>query len=227
METSYDLENTKNRRSACGSGNQHVRMCGAEVTVAGVPTLKKWKLVVCSERLVLSATVLPPFLMSIDPSAAGVGAVLCGAAAGGGIPQWSRGCTVCVGAREGGTVSVDSQISIAVSVDLINAAPELRQQLIARPRLHARPGQNRQARSGKMGARPLTPTSISSRPVTPVSLGSKSRLARPHERLGGIVAKPGMILRGEAPHLREAPFECHFADGQSVLRQRQLRVDRF
>ena len=45
--------------------------------------------------------------------------------------------------------------------------------------------------------------------------------------LGRINPVRRAISRGEAPHMREAPFECHFVDRQSVLRQRQLPMDRF
>lgn len=64
-----------------------------------------------------------------------------GAAAGGGLPQWNCGCRNCVAAREGDLPSL-SQSSIAVSGDgehwaIINASPDLRQQLAATPALHA------------------------------------------------------------------------------------------
>jgi pyrroloquinoline quinone biosynthesis protein B len=65
--------------------------------------------------------------------------VVLGAAAGGGVPQWNCGCAVCQAARTGGLQS--TQASIAISADgehwfLINASPDLRQQLIATPQLH-------------------------------------------------------------------------------------------
>jgi pyrroloquinoline quinone biosynthesis protein B len=65
--------------------------------------------------------------------------VVLGAAAGGGVPQWNCGCAVCQAARGGGLQS--TQASIAISADgehwfLINASPDLRQQLIATPQLH-------------------------------------------------------------------------------------------
>jgi pyrroloquinoline quinone biosynthesis protein B len=65
--------------------------------------------------------------------------VILGAAAGGGVPQWNCGCAVCQTARNGGLQS--TQASIAISSDgehwfLINASPDLRQQLIATPQLH-------------------------------------------------------------------------------------------
>jgi pyrroloquinoline quinone biosynthesis protein B len=71
--------------------------------------------------------------------------VVLGAAAGGGVPQWNCGCPVCVTARTERPELQRTQASIAISADdehwfLINASPDLRQQLIATPRLHPRSG---------------------------------------------------------------------------------------
>ncbi|MBC7583803.1 MAG: pyrroloquinoline quinone biosynthesis protein PqqB [Tardiphaga sp.] len=73
--------------------------------------------------------------------------IVLGAAAGGGIPQWNCGCKICRAAREMPALQ-GSQASIAVTVDnehwfLINASPDLRQQLIANPPLHPKAGQLR------------------------------------------------------------------------------------
>jgi pyrroloquinoline quinone biosynthesis protein B len=74
--------------------------------------------------------------------------VVLGAAAGGGVPQWNCGCPVCRNARTGNSELRSTQASIAISADgdhwfLINASPDLRQQLIATPQLHPRDGQLR------------------------------------------------------------------------------------
>jgi pyrroloquinoline quinone biosynthesis protein B len=74
--------------------------------------------------------------------------VVLGAAAGGGVPQWNCGCPVCQSARQNHPELRSTQASIAVSADgehwfLINASPDLRQQLIATPQLHPRPGRLR------------------------------------------------------------------------------------
>ena len=74
--------------------------------------------------------------------------VVLGAAAGGGIPQWNCGCPVCRMARTQQPELQSTQASIAVSTDgdhwfLINASPDLRQQLIATPQLHPAEGQLR------------------------------------------------------------------------------------
>jgi pyrroloquinoline quinone biosynthesis protein B len=73
--------------------------------------------------------------------------VVLGAAAGGGVPQWNCGCAICLKARTDPALQ-STQASIAVSADgdhwfLINASPDLRQQLIATPQLHPRAGQLR------------------------------------------------------------------------------------
>jgi len=68
-----------------------------------------------------------------------------GAAAGGGLPQWNCNCAVCQAARDKDPGLRSTQASIAVSANgsdwfLINAAPDLRQQIIDTPALHPRHG---------------------------------------------------------------------------------------
>ena len=74
--------------------------------------------------------------------------VVLGAAAGGGVPQWNCGCTVCLAARSDNPELISTQASIAFSRDgihwyLVNASPDLRQQLIATPQLHPARGKLR------------------------------------------------------------------------------------
>jgi pyrroloquinoline quinone biosynthesis protein B len=74
--------------------------------------------------------------------------VVLGAAAGGGVPQWNCGCPVCLAARTGHPEHQSTQASIAISADgahwfLVNASPDLRQQLIATPQLHPQAGRLR------------------------------------------------------------------------------------
>jgi pyrroloquinoline quinone biosynthesis protein B len=74
--------------------------------------------------------------------------VVLGAAAGGGVPQWNCGCPICRAARSDRPELTSTQCSIALSADgehwfLINASPDLRQQLIATPQLHPKAGQLR------------------------------------------------------------------------------------
>src|SRR5882724_9751210 len=67
-----------------------------------------------------------------------------GSAAGGGFPQWNCGCPNCVGVRRGSIRAVPrTQESVAVSADgdswfLLNASPEVRQQIESFPKLHPR-----------------------------------------------------------------------------------------
>jgi pyrroloquinoline quinone biosynthesis protein B len=75
--------------------------------------------------------------------------VVLGAAAGGGVPQWNCGCRVCRAARSEHPELRSTQASIAISADdgahwfLINASPDLRQQLIETPQLHPKAGELR------------------------------------------------------------------------------------
>jgi len=71
--------------------------------------------------------------------------VVLGAAAGGGVPQWNCGCPVCRAARGDHPELRSTQASVAISADgdhwfLINASPDLRQQVLAAPQLHPKAG---------------------------------------------------------------------------------------
>ncbi len=71
--------------------------------------------------------------------------VVLGAAAGGGVPQWNCNCKVCRTARDERPELRATQASVAVSADgehwfLVNASPDLRQQVIATPQLHPKAG---------------------------------------------------------------------------------------
>ena len=69
-----------------------------------------------------------------------------GAAAGGGFPQWNADSDACRRARSGDPAARPAtQASVAVSADgerwvLLNASPDLRQQIEATPALHPREG---------------------------------------------------------------------------------------
>jgi len=73
-------------------------------------------------------------------------AIVLGAAAGGGFPQWNCRCAVCSLAWDGDSrVTPRTQASLAVSADgnawtLFNASPDVRAQLAATPVLHPRDG---------------------------------------------------------------------------------------
>ena len=74
----------------------------------------------------------------------GLTAIVLGAAAGGGFPQWNCNCDVCRLAWAGDKrVRPRTQASLAVTSDgrrwtLVNASPDLRAQIQATPRLHPR-----------------------------------------------------------------------------------------
>lgn len=69
-----------------------------------------------------------------------------GSGAGGGVPQWNCRCPICQRARAGDPlVKARTQSSIAVTLDgarflVINASPDIRQQMAALPALHPRAG---------------------------------------------------------------------------------------
>ena len=70
----------------------------------------------------------------------GLRAVILGAAAGGGVPQWNCGCANCEAARAG-RIQVMTQSSLAVSAGggtwaLLNASPDIGRQLLATKALH-------------------------------------------------------------------------------------------
>jgi pyrroloquinoline quinone biosynthesis protein B len=80
-----------------------------------------------------------------DP-AAGLSALVLGAAAGGGFPQWNCGCRLCCLARAGDLrARPATQASVAISGDdenwvVVGASPDLRQQILQTPRLWPRAG---------------------------------------------------------------------------------------
>ncbi|MDJ0613711.1 MAG: pyrroloquinoline quinone biosynthesis protein PqqB [Rhizobiaceae bacterium] len=69
-------------------------------------------------------------------------ALVLGAAAGGGLPQWNCGCENCVAARDpSNPLMPQSQSSLAITVDgnewaILNASPDIRTQLQDNPPLH-------------------------------------------------------------------------------------------
>ncbi|KMO42383.1 pyrroloquinoline quinone biosynthesis protein PqqB [Methylobacterium variabile] len=73
-------------------------------------------------------------------------AIVLGSGAGGGVPQWNCRCPICAMARAGDRrVLPRTQSSLAVSADgdgwlLVNASPDIRQQLSETPALHPREG---------------------------------------------------------------------------------------
>lgn len=72
--------------------------------------------------------------------------IMLGAAAGGGFPQWNSNAGGCRRARSGDPLAKSrTQTSVAVSRDgerwfVLNASPDLRQQINDTPALHPRDG---------------------------------------------------------------------------------------
>ena len=85
--------------------------------------------------------------------------VILGSAAGGGLPQWNCRCPICSLAREASTrVRPRTQSSIAVSPDgdrwlLVNASPDIRQQLFDNPAMHPRTGLRHSPRPSRSTSR--------------------------------------------------------------------------
>lgn len=71
--------------------------------------------------------------------------VILGSAAGGGVPQWNCNCRVCAAAWADPSLR-NTQVSAAISADdgrhwfLINASPDVRQQILDTPALHPAKG---------------------------------------------------------------------------------------
>jgi len=82
----------------------------------------------------------------MDDRATGLTALVLGAAAGGGFPQWNCACRLCCLARSGDPrVRPATQASVAISGDgsdwiVIGASPDIRQQILQTPRLWPRAG---------------------------------------------------------------------------------------
>jgi pyrroloquinoline quinone biosynthesis protein B len=147
--------------------------------------------------------------------------VVLGAAAGGGVPQWNCGCEVCRAARDGKPELRSTQASIAFSADgqnwfLVNASPDLRQQLIATPQLHPKPGALRHspiagviltngeidAVTGLLSMREGSPFAIYAHAKVLAILGSNS-----------IFDVLGEKTVRREPIAIDRPFEPHLANG--------------
>jgi pyrroloquinoline quinone biosynthesis protein B len=148
--------------------------------------------------------------------------IVLGAAAGGGVPQWNCGCPVCQAARLQPDRS-RTQASVAISVDdknwfLINAAPDLRQQLNSTPRLHPKPGRLRHS--------PIAGVILTNSEVDAVAGLLSMREGSPftiyaHSRVLSILRANSIFnVLGEATVKRQAieigqPFEPALPDGSA------------
>lgn len=148
--------------------------------------------------------------------------VVLGAAAGGGFPQWNCNCEGCRAARAAPETQ-QGQAGIAISADgdnwfLVNASPDIRQQINATPCLHPRVGRLRDSpvagvilTNGEVDA---VAGLLSLREGTPLTIYG-------HARVLGVLAEnslfgvlhPDLVARREiAP---DAPFEPRLPDGRA------------
>lgn len=143
-----------------------------------------------------------------------------GSAAGGGVPQWNCNCSVCRAARSG-EVSPRTQSSVAVSSDgehwfLLNASPDLREQVTRQVELHPRGGGVRQT---PMAGVILTNADVdhiagllTTRESSPLTLWATPRiLSTLAENRIFEVLKPDYVQRTEMG--LDAPFALTHPDG--------------
>ncbi|MBB4360823.1 pyrroloquinoline quinone biosynthesis protein B [Bradyrhizobium sp. CIR18] len=147
--------------------------------------------------------------------------VVLGAAAGGGVPQWNCGCEGCRAARENGHELLRTQASVAFSGDgehwfLINASPDLRQQLNATPQLHPKAGALRHT--------PIAGVILTNSEVDAVAGLLSMRESSPftiyaHEKVLAILASNSIFNVLNEKHVRRQPmairepFEPRLPDG--------------
>jgi pyrroloquinoline quinone biosynthesis protein B len=147
--------------------------------------------------------------------------VVLGAAAGGGVPQWNCGCPVCRAARDGHPELRSTQASIAISADdahwfLINASPDLRQQLLAAKQLHPKPGALRHS--------PIAGVVLTNGEIDAVTGLLSMREGSPftiyaHARVLAILKSNSIFnvlsetMVGREPIEVDQPFEPHLPDG--------------
>ena len=139
--------------------------------------------------------------------------VVLGAAAGGGVPQWNCGCEVCRKARDEHPELQSTQCSIAVSADgehwfLINASPDLRQQLIATPQLHPK--------AGKLRHSPIAGVILTNGEIDAVAGLLSMREGSPftlyaHERVLAILKSNSIFNVLNAENVKRRPIEVERA----------------
>jgi pyrroloquinoline quinone biosynthesis protein B len=149
--------------------------------------------------------------------------IVLGAAAGGGVPQWNCGCHVCTLARSDPGAWRGTQSSIAFSIDdqhwfLVNASPDLRQQIQATAQLHPRRGELRHS--------PIAGVVLTNSEVDAVTGLLSLREGSPftiyaHDRVLSIIKANSIFnVLGEhtvtrAPIAIDMPFEPSLPDGRS------------
>jgi pyrroloquinoline quinone biosynthesis protein B len=147
--------------------------------------------------------------------------VILGSAAGGGVPQWNCNCTICAAAWNDPALR-NTQVSAAVSADggrhwfLINASPDIRQQILDTPALHPAKGALRQspiagviltngeidAIAGLLSLREGTPFALHAHPRVLSTLAANSVFD---------VLNPKLVPR--LPMQLDLPFEPLLPDG--------------
>jgi pyrroloquinoline quinone biosynthesis protein B len=147
--------------------------------------------------------------------------VILGSAAGGGVPQWNCNCAICAAAWTNPALR-NTQVSAAVSADdgrhwfLINASPDIRQQILDTPALHPAKGQLRHspiagviltngeidAIAGLLSLRESSPFALHAHPRVLSTLAENSVFD---------VLNPAFVPRH--PMLLDQPFEPLLPDG--------------
>ena len=147
--------------------------------------------------------------------------VILGSAAGGGVPQWNCNCPVCAAAWANPALR-NTQVSAAVSADdgrhwfLINASPDIRQQILDTPALHPATGQLRHspiagviltngeidAIAGLLSLRESSPFALHAHPRVLATLAANSVFD---------VLNPAFVPR--VPMALDKPFEPLLPDG--------------
>lgn len=144
-----------------------------------------------------------------------------GAAAGGGFPQWNCNCGNCRRARARDPAAVPlTQSSLAVSSDgihwlLLNASPDLRQQILATPRLHPHEGKRQSPIVGAVltnGDVDHTAGLLSLREGQPLAVYATRRVLDVMSSNPIFnVLRPDMVARREMP--LDKPVAMSAADG--------------
>ena len=149
-----------------------------------------------------------------------------GSAAGGGFPQWNCNCEACCRARAGDKGAIArTQSSLAVSADgnrwfLLNASPDLRQQINANPPLHPRDGLRHSPIAGVVltnGDIDHVAGLLTLRESSPLAVYATARV---HQVLGTNtvfgVLNPEFVQRREMEMGR--PFDLAAVDGEGAGR---------
>ena len=139
-----------------------------------------------------------------------------GAAAGGGFPQWNCNCPACRRARSGDENAPPAhQASVAVTGDgenwfVLNAAPDLRQQIAENPQLHPQHGLRHSPVAGVIvtnGDIDATAGLLNLREGTPLSVYAHERVLRVIKANSVFnVLNPQIVPRRELPLEREVPL---------------------